>query len=131
MTKPKFDHAFPTLSGRTSLELKNLIDAAEAVLRDKGLLLAKLREDCAHPMEIISAKQWKAADGCIGAYCPVCSMGFGWRCRKSPDGVCHYESDEGLIELIDGRSVPIPAKHDPDYETSDSCIFCGAPDERK
>ena len=60
----------------------------------------------------------------------------------SPDGICIYDSQEGEGEyegrrvvrlLIDGEWVIHPL-HEPyigDYETDDSCIFCGHPSERK
>jgi hypothetical protein len=65
--------------------------------------------------------------------CDVCGRGFGWRCPESPDGVCHYYTEEdGKIHLIDGRKVDVPDKdHDPQYETDDSCLFCREPSERK
>lgn len=67
----------------------------------------------------------------VSANCQGCHQYFGWRCKKSPDGVCHYYSEDGKIELIDNTQVPTPEDHDPDYETDDCCIFCGMPDERK
>lgn len=76
----------------------------------------------------------------IIAYCQICGKDFGWRCKESPDFVCHYESDEMDtdgdgnsvygVELITGEYVDIPKEHNPDHETSDLCIFCGNPEER-
>lgn len=128
--KPVFDpNKCP--SGRTVGELKELIKAENLEIRKHGQALHELKEDCPHPLPKISKKQWDEEDGSISGYCPICGRDFGWRCPESPDGICHYHSDDGLIELIDGRSVPIPKDHNPDYETSDACIFCGDPDERK
>ncbi len=77
----------------------------------------------------------------IGAYCQICGKDFGWRCKESPDSVCHYESDEMDtdgdgnsvygVELITEEYVDIPEGHNPDHENEDSCIFCGLPEERK
>lgn len=43
-----------------------------------------------------------------GAKCMVCGNHLGWWCPKSKDHLCHYEKTN-----------------------SDSCDFCGHPDERK
>lgn len=80
----------------------------------------------------------------------------GHECPRSPDGICHYESEaeEGehkdgdgevigadrhgwtffYVKLLDGTKFPLPMVYDAaqhDYETEDSCIFCGEPEERK
>lgn len=66
-----------------------------------------------------------------GAGCQHCGEDFGWYCEESPDNVCHYYSTNGKVRLIDGLMVDVPADHNDKYETDDSCIFCGAPEERK
>ena len=91
----------------------------------------KLLEECQHTFRILNSEQladeWMSVSaGCIG-----CGQDFGWRCKESPDQVCHYFSEDGKVELIDGTSVSVPCDHDSDYETDDHCIFCGLPDERK
>lgn len=64
--------------------------------------------------------------------CGVCGhMPEGWLCPESPDQICHYHSTNGHVKMMDGTLVPIPTDHDPLYETPDSCIFCGQPEERK
>lgn len=65
------------------------------------------------------------------ARCDICGSYFGWWCPESKDHVCHYESEHGIVELIDGTAVSVPKDHDPDYECDDWCIFCGNPEERK
>jgi ribA/ribD-fused uncharacterized protein len=89
-------------------------------LNGLGRVLMEVREELAAAREregnMPSAKeQWE----------------FGWDCPESPDGVCHYFSKEGKVELADGRSVPVPANHDATNESQEWCIFCKEPKERK
>jgi hypothetical protein len=57
---------------------------------------------------------------------------LGWDCPASPDKKCHYyTTKEKKVVLNDGRVVDPPKGHDFEYETDDSCIFCGEPEERK
>lgn len=89
---------------------------------------AKLELECPHQIE---PQEPDEEHGCGYAVCAGCFKDFGWYCPTSPDHVCHYHSENGMVEQIAGPDVPIPAAHNPQYETSDQCIFCGHPDERK
>lgn len=73
--------------------------------------------------------------------CPEC-RGYvgGWWCPKSPDNSCYYHSEPivkngsesvNVVVLENGEHVELPRTHNPDNESEDWCIFCGAPDERK
>lgn len=64
-------------------------------------------------------------------HCAICGTNFRWYCPASPDRVCHYWSTDDQVELIDGTSVPVPPRHDASNESSEWCIFCGDPRERK
>ena len=60
----------------------------------------------------------------------------GWWCPDSPDNSCYYSSEKdkssnSVVKLEDGREIPLDKDHDPEYETSDDCLFCHQPDERK
>lgn len=66
-----------------------------------------------------------------GVKCNQCGEWFGWYCPKSEDFVCHYESRDKKVTLIDGERVDVPEGHDPKNESDDYCIFCGSPQERK
>lgn len=95
--------------------------------------LYTLREECIHQISHPTKKDMRTGDF-GGAYCLICGYDFGWWCPASPDSVCHYHSDEnGKVELITGESVDFPKDeyYDPEYESSDCCLFCGDPDERK
>ncbi len=65
------------------------------------------------------------------AQCRHCNEDFGWYCEESPDHTCHYYSSNREVELTDGSFMPVPQEHNEKYETDDSCIFCGSPEERK
>lgn len=94
--------------------------------------IKKLKAECPHYFKQLTDKQLADKWMSEGAYCTVCKKDFGWRCKVSPDGVCHYHTTVySKVILIDGRVVDPPADHDAKYETEDSCIFCGMPEERK
>lgn len=81
-----------------------------------------LQDECIHELEKFHE----------GAICKKCEQYFGWYCPKSPDNQCHYfvfeyENKTGLL-LANGETMEL---NKPDYETFDSCIFCGQPKERK
>lgn len=107
----------------------DLLDArmAKEVEQDKVILL---RRQCTHHLSPLTPSQRGEEWMCIRAHCEVCEASFGWRCKESPDSVCHYFTDDGKIELIDGTEIIAPKGHDFEWETEDCCIFCGDPDER-
>jgi len=100
----------------TPQERKNRVDE----LREE---LYRLIAECRH--ELLSAQT------CSIAVCPTCDKDFGWFCEKSPDGVCHYYTINGKVELLNGTLIDQPKGHDPDNESDDWCIYCGMPEERK
>lgn len=100
-------------------------------IREHSAALQKLKDECPHLLRDLTTKELADEWMSVGASCIGCGTDFGWRCKESPDSVCHYYSEDGQIELINGTMVPIPADHDPDFEINDCCIFCGMPDERK
>ena len=93
--------------------------------------ITKLTDECRHVFKPLTEKQLGDKWMSVSSVCLGCGQHFGWRCKKSPDGVCHYFSEDGKIELIDGTNVPVSEGHDDQYETDDTCLFCGMPDERK
>lgn len=80
-----------------------------------------LKRSCKHKIN-------KSGDSAV---CSSCGVDFGWYCPKSKDKSCHYSSDNGKVRLNTGQLVNVPEDHDCDYETYDSCIFCGDPQERQ
>ena len=68
------------------------------------------------------------------AWCAVCDTDLGWHCPESPDGVCHYftEEDGKSVSLMNGETTSVPDEdHCKSYETYDFCLFCGNPEERR
>jgi hypothetical protein len=112
-------------------EIKAAIRIHQAQIRSLNKELDQIKANCKHAFKPLTQKQLDDKWMSISAECTVCGQDFGWRCKESPDSVCHYESSNGKVALIDGSMVSIPFDHDPNYETDDSCIFCGHPDERK
>lgn len=72
-------------------------------------------------------------DGISDAICLICDQDFGWACPDSRDGACHYPSeikeDGGMVTLNDGSKVT-PDEPESGF-WSESCVFCGHPEERK
>lgn len=71
----------------------------------------------------------------VSAQCTKCNTCYGWRCLKSPDGVCHYFTNPKgkKVELINGKDTKLfkTQDYDPEYESDDFCLYCGLPDDRK
>jgi hypothetical protein len=102
--------------------------------------IAKLKESCEHhlrdlPPEIF-AQPWMS----IRAECEVCGTTFSaWRCRESPDRICHYhiaihpELKVLGVVLMDGRwDLDFPQEYQAkDCEPQDDCFYCGMPDKRQ
>jgi hypothetical protein len=70
--------------------------------------IRKLIEECPHNFSPLTPKQLADKWMSVSADCLACNRDFGWRCQKSPDGVCHYIMENGKIPLIDGRNVDPP-----------------------
>jgi hypothetical protein len=94
-------------------------------------LVRKMKLYCHHELRELTKEELKDEWMSVGAHCLICGVHWGWRCKKSPDYVCHYDSEEGKIQLIDGTFVKIPKNHDVESENEDWCIFCRLPLERK
>lgn len=95
-------------------------------VKDQQLLTQVYQVLCAHEQVV------KKDDS---AKCTECNCNLGWYCPKSPDHQCYYYSEEiagkKFIVLNNDTKVPLPDDHNSEYETDDSCLFCGEPDERK
>lgn len=96
----------------------------------------KIKANCHHHFERIKDRDWKDQWMSTGAYCKGCGINFGWRCRYSPDGVCHYNANSAKdgrysVRLINDDLWQLPEDHKLEDESSDWCIFCGHPEERK
>ncbi len=112
-------------------KLKAAIDAAQLEANKASRLVADLKATCKHEFKPLTPKQLADKWMSEGAHCLICNEGFGWRCKESPDGVCHYFTEDGKVELITGELVSPPPEHDVEYESDDDCLWCGLPDERK
>lgn len=93
--------------------------------------ITRLTKECPHTFRPLTEKELADKWMSVGSTCLGCGRHFGWRCKNSPDGVCHHFSEDSKIELVDGTTVPVPEGHDAQYETDDCCLFCEMPDERK
>ena len=74
------------------------------------------------------------------AYCHDCGKYFGWYCPDSPDHRCYYyiynTNEDGMyIILLNGNKHYLNDEQINRIKTygfsSDWCIFCGEPEERK
>lgn len=66
--------------------------------------------------------------------CQDCSETFGWFCPSSPDKCCHYftfnfPEGQGIL-LVSGEVYLMPSANRK-KQSSDGCLFCGSPQERK
>jgi hypothetical protein len=76
------------------------------------------------------------------AHCEHCDefrFEMFWYCPSSPDHLCHYKSswsiarEKYFIENVNEEKVYLEnySEEQHNCETSDHCIFCGQPEERK
>lgn len=96
---------------------------AMSVVSEADRKLMELMKSCKHVFRESAMKRGSAE-------CMICGVDFGWYCKKSPDHVCHYESEDGQVELLDGTLVPVPEGHDASHENGDWCVFCNEPADR-
>ena len=104
-------------------QLKDDIEAAKKAYHAAGQKFGELKNSC--KCHVVKEDNYESAS------CDICDESLGWKCPNSPDGVCKYFTYDGVhVELINGDTVETP-KHDYEYESDDTCLFCGHPDERK
>ena len=90
--------------------------------------IRKLKAECPHDIP----PQEPDENGYGVAYCEGCGQHFGWYCPSSPDRICHYYSQDGMVvDIHNNQVMPVPEGYSNEYESPDYCIFCGHPDERK
>jgi len=111
--------------------LKASLDAANIKLKEVSNIIRDLKKMCVCQFPPLTQEQlddkWMSVSSC----CLVCGEYHGWRCKVSPDSVCHYVDDitNGEVALLGGKTVPLPdVSHKLRY---DECVFCGLPEERK
>lgn len=121
------------LADETRTSAKELFDEIgpedrKKVVDELGQVLHKVKGSCKHMFKPFTEFQLLDKWHSSTATCLSCGEQFGWRCKESPDGVCHtYVDSDGSITLIDGTKVKAPAD---EYYNGD-CVYCGMPDERK
>lgn len=115
----------------TPEEIKKQMDFHRKELQKQVSAINKLRTMCPHTFDPLTKAELDDKWMSVGAWCLGCESDFGWRCKESPDGVCHYDTCDGKVHLINDSICDPPEGHDKRRETLDSCIFCGHPEERK
>ena len=116
----------------TPQERKEIIRSLEKESTLVQRELRKFRESCTHTFRELTRKELADEWMSESAECIICKSCFGWRCKVSPDHVCHYfTGDDGKVVLLDGSKVDPVEKIEKQYENYDMCLFCGHPEERK
>ena len=111
--------------------LREQIAEARVAVNAARSVLDQLISSCTHTFRPLTKDELSDKWMSEFAKCDICSRSFGWRCKVSPDCVCHYadELDGCELELINGNKVVVSAEEaDTDCEC---CVFCGMPNERK
>lgn len=83
-------------------EISNII----IQIREKEAQLYEAQKRCPHLFRHLTKEEQDDQWMTVTASCLICTKSFGWRCKVSPDQICHYS------EYMD-------------------CIHCGLPKERK
>jgi hypothetical protein len=95
------------------LELAEAIQKAVKNVQEAEVVLDILCARCTHVFEPLTPKMllelekgspasWKYNH----AVCLICVFDLGYRCPKSPDSVCHYDSEDGVVQLVTKELVP-------------------------
>jgi hypothetical protein len=111
--------------------IKSFLDQNGFTVKDLKYAICELQHACRCEFRELTPDELDDRWMSIGAKCLKCDKSSGWRCKESPDGVCHYRSRNGCVDLLGGELYPLPESHDKLGESADWCIFCGLPDERK
>ena len=120
------------LNALTPKNRKELLKSLEKELTLLQIEIRKIRTSCRHTFMELTKKELDDEWMSETAECTTCKCSFGWRCKVSPDGVCHYFTrDDGKVLMIDGRLIDPVEKIEKQSETYDMCLFCGHPEERK
>lgn len=143
-------HKFTAPASDAQLIFRGKLKGLKQAVKAAQEAYSEAKKKCLHTIEY-SYEIWKwggheSKDG--HTWCADCGEDFGHYCPDSPDHACHYFSEDGLhVKLFTGEIVRKKLdEYDPDniwdnivtvnndcmrYETDDTCLFCGAPQERK
>lgn len=125
-------HTIEELKLLTPQERKNMFKSLYAEVAILNEEIRKVINSCPHTFRELTKKELDDEWMSEIADCTVCRRTFGWRCKVSPDSVCHYfTEDDGKVLLLDGSKVDPVEKIGKEYENYDTCLFCGHPEERK
>ena len=111
--------------------VKTFLSLSGLTLEDLQRALFELQDACQCEFRELTADELDDEWMSVGARCLKCGQGRGWRCKESPDSVCHYRSRNRCIKLLGGALYALPDDYDDSNESDDWCVFCGLPDERK
>lgn len=103
-----------------------------------GDLYEERARNCPHALRALTEEEIAQEDTSVAASCELCGLTVGsWRCRVSPDSVCHTKHDVveggqylGVLQIDGSITYPLPPL-DPESIDEETCVFCGLPDERK
>lgn len=125
-------HTPEELKALTPQERKETLNSLEKESTLVQREMRKIRVSCPHKFRELTKKELNDEWMSESAECTICKSHFGWRCKVSPDQVCHYfTGDDGKVVLLDGSKVDPVEKIEKRDETDDWCLFCGHPEERK
>lgn len=97
--------------------------------------LDELLSNCPHWFRELTEKELADEWGSVVALCEICHQEFGWRCKESPDSICHYFTTtdrDGIrcIKLLDGTLDHNFSRSDGNWEwnvnceSNDECLYC-------
>ena len=113
-----------------ALALKKAIEDAKLGLKEAHKALWELLHHCSCEFRPLTKQEFDDKWMSVSSECLICGEHHGWRCKKSPDGVCHYRIDANrMVTLVDQSLCEAPKGYDP--RNYGQCVFCMMPEERK
>ena len=111
---------------------KNANELVDKFLKELSIDTSDKSLGCRHENTAIPSPK-ALQGGYASKICADCGIDLGWFCEKSPDKGCHYFTEENtgkrFVRLANNDLIEVES--DPETETSDCCLFCQNPDERK
>lgn len=107
--------------------LKLAIDNAEMSLKTAQEALLELQRLCVCKFPPLTPEQLADPWMSISSPCEICGRRHGWRCKISPDSVCHYRVTNGKVTLLGGEQVSCAESK----YSGEHCVYCGLSSERK
>lgn len=112
--------------------LKDSIYSLKEGIKKASEKLSSLIDSCSHLLRDLTPEEFAHPYMRVETICEICGKDLNvWRCKESPDGVCHYVTDnenpfkQWAVKLLDDRwDYAFPQDDWNKEEEGEDCIYC-------